>query len=153
MKILLLLGLLGIIGLLSGCSGARKAESLGLLEGHLRACPSSPNCVSSAAIDVGQQIDPFLLQVDPAEAWAAVQKAVLEQPRAQIVSVTENYLHAEFSSAVFGFTDDLELQLLPEQRQIAIRSAARLGYYDFGVNRNRIERLRLLLKGREVLTP
>jgi hypothetical protein len=39
-------------------------------------------------------------------------------------------------SAVFGFVDDLELHLRPEQNLIAVRSAGRLGRSDLGVNRN-----------------
>jgi uncharacterized protein (DUF1499 family) len=38
--------------------------------------------------------------------------------------------------------DDVEFVLAPEQRLIHVRSAARLGYSDFGVNRKRAESLR-----------
>jgi hypothetical protein len=58
---------------------------------------------------------------------------------------TDDYLHAECSSAFFGFVDDLELHLRPSQNLIAVRSAARLGHGDFGVNRRRVENLRSLL--------
>jgi uncharacterized protein (DUF1499 family) len=63
-------------------------------------------------------------------------------PRTRIVSLKPDYLHAESSSAVFGFVDDLELHLRPDENIIAIRSASRLGHSDFGVNRNRVEKLR-----------
>ena len=41
-----------------------------------------------------------------------------------------------------GFVDDVEFVLATEQMVIHVRSAARLGYSDFGVNRKRIESLR-----------
>jgi uncharacterized protein (DUF1499 family) len=40
------IALLTIGGVMLGCTGARPAN-LGVSEGKLRPCPSSPNCVSS----------------------------------------------------------------------------------------------------------
>ena len=80
-----------------------------------------------------------------ADAWNIAKASVLELPRTQIVAETSNYLYAESTSAIFGFVDDLELQLRPSDGVIAVRSASRLGRSDLGVNRNRIELLRALL--------
>jgi uncharacterized protein (DUF1499 family) len=70
-------------------------------------------------------------------------------PRTRIVRETADYLHAECRSTLFGFIDDLELNLRPTEGIIAVRSASRLGYSDFGANRRRIERLRasLIIQG------
>jgi uncharacterized protein (DUF1499 family) len=89
--------------------------------------------------------------VDPAEAWRSAREVVMELPRTRIVKDKEDYLHAECRSAVFGFVDDLELQLRASERIIAVRSASRLGYSDLGVNRRRVEALRESLTGRGVL--
>jgi uncharacterized protein (DUF1499 family) len=62
-----------------------------------------------------------------------------------IVTDSAGYLHAECESAVFGFVDDLELHLRPDEGVIAVRSASRLGYSDVGANRRRVERLRAML--------
>jgi uncharacterized protein (DUF1499 family) len=62
--------------------------------------------------------------------------------RVRIVTATDHYLHAECSSALFGFVDDLECLLDAEAGVIHLRSAARMGYSDLGVNRRRIETLR-----------
>jgi len=62
--------------------------------------------------------------------------------RARIVQSTDDYLHAEFRSAVFGFVDDVEFYFSPPGF-IQVRSAARTGYYDFGINRERVETLRV----------
>ncbi|WP_303722820.1 DUF1499 domain-containing protein [Malonomonas rubra] len=108
MKILLLLAVLSCFALIpSGCRGAKKVEHLGLVEGQLRPCPDSPNCVSSESSDAGQKIDPFLLQVSPEKAWATIKKTVPTLTRTQIVLETDTYLRAECRSAVFGFVDDL----------------------------------------------
>lgn len=117
----------------------------------IASCPASPNCVSSAAQDTQHRIPPFQLAMAPAEAWQTTRELVAELPRTHIVQETADYLHAECRSALFGFVDDLELQLRPMEGIIAVRSAARMGYSDLGVNRRRVERLRVALLGREVL--
>jgi uncharacterized protein (DUF1499 family) len=79
------------------------------------------------------------------DAWRAVRSTVAGLPRTEIIVATDDYLHAECRSALFGFVDDMELHLRPAQNLIAARSAARLGHSDFGVNRKRVEKLRALL--------
>jgi uncharacterized protein (DUF1499 family) len=71
-----------------------------------------------------------------------VRAAVAALPRTRIVADTETHLHAECKSAWFGFVDDLELALRSELGIIAVRSASRVGYFDLGVNRRRIESIR-----------
>ena len=145
MKVFLgiIIGLMAV--LLSSCSGARPNEQLGLDNNLLHPCPDSPNCVSTSETEPDQQVLPFDLQIKAQEAWVIIVDTVAALPRTRIVSVTDNYLHAECRSAVFGFVDDLELHLQPEPQQVSIRSAARLGYYDFGVNRKRVNELRSTL--------
>ena len=63
-----------------------------------------------------------------------------------MVSESPGYLHVECRSKIFGFVDDLEFQLQAAQGLIAVRSASRTGYYDFGVNRRRVEALRAALR-------
>jgi uncharacterized protein (DUF1499 family) len=52
---------------------------------------------------------------------------------------------------LIGFIDDLELQLRPAVGVITVRSAARVGRSDFGINRRRVVRLRTALARRGVL--
>ena len=127
------------------CSGQRP-DNLGVNDGRLAPCPASPNCVCSDGCDPQHRVQPFRLKLPAAEAWEAVKQVAQQLPRTRIISQTDTYLHAECSSAVFGFVDDLELHLRPENRFIAVRSASRLGYSDFGVNRRRIENLRARLQ-------
>ena len=66
---------------------------------------------------------------------------------------TDDYLHAECRSALFGFVDDLELHLRASDGIIAVRSASRLGYGDLGVNRRRVESLRSALARQDMVRP
>jgi uncharacterized protein (DUF1499 family) len=104
-------------------------------------CPASPNCVSSDSTDPRHGIAPLSIKAGDAQAWERMRTAVSTLPRTRIVAEGDGYLRAECRS-LLGFVDDLELRLLPNERTIAVRSAARLGYYDFGLNRRRVERLR-----------
>ena len=72
---------------------------------------------------------------------------VQESPRTVVVDQTETYLHAEASSAFFGFVDDLELFADRDNSQIQARSESRLGDSDLGVNAARLAALRSGLEG------
>ncbi|MFO7813182.1 MAG: DUF1499 domain-containing protein [Pelovirga sp.] len=137
--------LLAVSMCLVSCAG-NQPDNLGVTAGKLSPCPASPNCVCSEDDTAKHQIDPFILAVPALQAWQAVREQISALPRTRIISVSDHYLHAECRSAVFGFVDDMELHLRPEEGIIAVRSAARLGYYDFGVNRKRIETLRSTLR-------
>jgi uncharacterized protein (DUF1499 family) len=58
------------------------------------------------------------------------------------VTQRDGYLHVEFTSATMGFVDDVEFVLDAPARTIHVRSSSRLGYRDFGVNRERVEKIR-----------
>ena len=135
---------------LAACTGNSPAN-LGVSDSGLAPCPSSPNCVSSDAQDNDHHVAPLQFAAPAAEAWQAARDQVAELPRTRIVSETPGYLHAECQSALLGFIDDLELNLRTSAGIIAVRSASRLGYSDFGVNRNRIEALRASLLSRGIV--
>jgi len=97
-------------------------------------------------------VQPLRLAIDSRQAWDAVVDAVSSLARTRIVAHSDTYLHAECRSAVFGFVDDLELQLRPDENLISVRSASRLGYSDFGVNRRRVERLRAILANQNIVS-
>jgi uncharacterized protein (DUF1499 family) len=54
----------------------------------------------------------------------------------------DNYIASTFSSTIFGFVDDFEIRIDSIQKVIHIRSAARVGYSDTGVNKKRTELLK-----------
>jgi uncharacterized protein (DUF1499 family) len=131
-----------------------KRRGLGVVGGRLADCPYSPNCVCSDAADPARRIGPFALAIEPSAAWNEIRAAVAALPRTRIVKRTSDYLHAECHSALFGFVDDLELYLRTTPGGgVAVRSAARIGHWDFGVNRARVEQLRSDLVKRGVIAP
>lgn len=124
---------------------------LGIHNEKLAVCPPAPNCVSSDAADSKHRIEPFRLLVPAEKAWQEAQTLAAALPGAKVATAESDYIHVECRSKVFGFIDDLELHLRPQEGIIAVRSAARLGYFDFGVNRKRVEQLRSELSARGVL--
>jgi uncharacterized protein (DUF1499 family) len=131
----------GYLAVQSGDAGATPLSS----------CLESPNCVSTEAPDNQHKIDVFRLKGDFSKNWPEIQRVVAALPRGAVVKADETYLHATFKSRVFQFVDDLELFLDPLNGIISIRSAAQTGYWDFGVNRRRIEQLRHELQGRDLI--
>lgn len=120
-------------------------------EKKLPLCRDSPNCVSSQAQDAKHFIEPFKISGDPEKAWQALKQAINSQSRMVITHETADTLHAEATSLVFRFVDDINVILDANARLIHVRSASRTGHSDFGVNRKRIETLRLQLQKAHVI--
>ena len=132
--------------LLVGCRGERPP--IGIAAGTLSACPPTPNCVSSTTDSERHAIAPFTIVGTAEAAWRALHEVVAGMKRTEVIADSDDYLHVECTSRVFGFVDDLEFQLRVSENLIAVRSAARIGYADHGVNRGRVnhvaERMREL---------
>ena len=135
------LAMLSGAALLAGCHGARPA-SLGVRQGRLAPCPSSPNCVSSQAGDEVHRVAPIPFTGTAGAAIGRLTQIVRSLPRSSVITSTEDYLHAEFRSAVFRFADDVEFLADEPAGVIHVRSASRVGSRDLGVNRRRIEAIR-----------
>jgi uncharacterized protein (DUF1499 family) len=130
---------------LIGCTGT-PPTNIGVKEGKLAACPSSPNCVSSQsqAEDKEHYIQPLHYAGSRDEAKAALISVIESMKRARIITVRDDYVYAEFTSRIFRFVDDVEFYFDDATKTIHVRSASRLGHSDLGVNRKRIETIRLL---------
>ena len=111
-------------------------------------CPASPNCVSTQALDEGHAIAPFGYRKSLAAAKEGLKEVVRSLPRTKLVEEEESYLHYEFASLLLRFVDDVEFLFDDETKTIHFRSASRTGYSDLGVNRKRMEAIRLLLNGK-----
>ena len=107
---------------------------LGTHGGDLSPCVSSAHCSR-------QNWSTANLQSDLETIIAAVR----ETPRTIIVEERDGYMHAEASSALFGFVDDLELLAKQDTGMIQARSISRLGDSDLGVNSARLDRLKTLI--------
>ena len=109
---------------------------------RLSPCPDSPNCVSSQSTDSARFIEPLRYTGRLADARQKLIDLLENSKRARLISVETDYLHAEFRSLILNFVDDVEFYFSSEDPIVHVRSASRTGYYDFGVNRRRVERLR-----------
>lgn len=137
--------LAGQIGLLSGS----LPRELGVTEGRLRSPSLTPNSVSSQAElypDHPQRryaaISPLSYTGDGEVAMKKLATLLQASKRTVVVTQRPDYIHAQSSSALLKFTDDLEFWLDKPNNVIQVRSASRLGRKDFGVNRARVEAIR-----------
>ena len=121
---------------------ARRPSNLGEKDGHLAPCPSTPNCVSTEAVDAEHQIAPLHFEGSADAAMARLQSIIGRMPRMRLVVLEGNYLYVEFTSQIFRFTDDVEFLIDPATNTIHFRSASRVGSSDLGVNRLRMEEIR-----------
>jgi len=133
--------------ILAGCSGVPPAN-LGVKDGRLARCPDTPNCVSSQSADGRHAVAPLTYSTSEAEALVSLKEIVLQMKGARITEETDGYIHAEFTSTICRFVDDVEFTVNESLKTIDLRSASRLGYSDFGVNRKRIEAIRTAWKAR-----
>lgn len=123
----------------------KRPNNLGVRDGKLAPCPTSPNCVSSQSLDTLHKIEPLTYSSSPEKALADLKQVIQSLPRTQIITESADYLYAEFKSALMGFVDDVEFYLDRNANVIHVRSASRLGQSDLGVNRKRVETIRAKL--------
>lgn len=108
----------------------------------LAPCPDTPNCVSSQTTGPARRVEPIAFAGGADAALARLKGVIAELPRARLVAEEGLRLRAEFTSRVFRFVDDVDFVIDPEACVIHVRSASRVGWYDFGVNRRRVEAIR-----------
>ena len=119
-----------------------SAPHAAAVQNRISPCPNSPNCVSSRSSDSAHYIEPLRYTGNLADARQKLINLLQTSKRFRLISVETDYIHAEFRSLIFNFVDDVEFYFSSDARTIDVRSASRTGYYDFGVNRRRVERLR-----------
>ncbi|RWZ55284.1 DUF1499 domain-containing protein [Halobacillus fulvus] len=112
---------------------------LGVKDGKLAPCPSSPNCVSTQAEDDSKKMAPLPFVGDLKETKDHVSALLKEMDRTEVENETERYLHAVVTSKLMKFKDDVEFYFDEEEGLVHFRSASRVGYSDMGVNRKRME--------------
>jgi uncharacterized protein (DUF1499 family) len=103
-------------------------------------CPAKPNCVSSQAAD-SHRIEPFTFSGDARLAFEKLRNLLALRSDTKLVSSDDTTIRVEFRTAL-GFIDDGLFLLDTATGTINIRSAARLGYWDLGKNRSRMEEIR-----------
>ena len=108
-----------------------------LQEGKLPLCPDSPNCISS---EQGMIAAIGFTELEEQQAWQALQRVIIAQG-GQIETLQSEFLHAVFTTPIMGFVDDVQARLDRKNKKIQLRSASRTGYYDFGANRSRLQKI------------
>jgi uncharacterized protein (DUF1499 family) len=147
LKILLIiiaaLSLLVIIALFVLGYMSKSGEAPALVEGRLKSCPDTPNCVCSEfASDTDHAIEPLVYSVGDAAQILPRLKTIIREMGGSIEVENTDYLAATFTSSIFRFVDDLEIRIDTDQNTIHLRSASRVGRGDGGVNRKRLELLK-----------
>ena len=108
----------------------------------LRPCPQKPNCVSSVNSEKSRFFAPLHYSGSAKAARARLLKVLDSLKGAHVVTSDEHYIHAEFMTSIFKFVDDVELLIDENTQTIQLKSASRVGSYDFGTNRKRLNKIR-----------
>jgi uncharacterized protein (DUF1499 family) len=87
-------------------------------------------------------MDPIPYKGSLEQARQRLLSALRAFERVEIVEEGPDSIHAEFRSRLLRFVDDVELVVDDQAKLIHFRSASRTGRYDWGVNRQRMEKLR-----------
>jgi uncharacterized protein (DUF1499 family) len=118
---------------------SRTGKAPGLVAGRLSACSDKPNCVSSEnSDDPSHYISPLRYSASMSDETMDLIKGVIQEVGGEITAEEGAYISATFTSAFFGFVDDVECRNDKANHTVHLRSAARVGHSDFGANRKRV---------------
>lgn len=138
--------LAGQLGFLSGT----VPQDLGVTDGRFKPPSRTPNSVSSQASLYPEHpqrnyasIAPLAYTGDGDAAMARLAILLQKSERTVVVTQESGYIYAQCTSTLLKFTDDIEFWLDRPNSVIQVRSASRLGKKDFGVNRTRVESIRV----------
>ncbi|MDZ7670320.1 MAG: DUF1499 domain-containing protein [Gammaproteobacteria bacterium] len=133
--------------LVLGCATTGGTD-LGIsADGRLEPVPSSPSASSDGPRSDDHYIEPLRLNGDRASIWCA-DRASGESARYTIVDAVTIISGQRPEPGLLRFVDDVEFHLRADQREIAMRSASRIGYSDLAANRHRLEAVREAIAGR-----
>ena len=112
-------------------------------------CGNAPRCAVSLTEPGpgGDSVAPLRGGSTATEALTNLRAVLAATPGYRVLSDDGRYLHAEFTTPLVRYRDDVEF-LVRDDGRIDVRSAARIGWYDWETNRKRIERLQAALDAR-----
>ena len=126
---------------------SKIGKAPGVVAGRLSACPDKPNCVSSEfPDDPSHFISPLRYPASMSEETMDLIKGVIQEVGGDITTEEGAYISATFTSAFFGFVDDVECRNDRANHIMHLRSASRVGHSDFGANRKRVALISSLFK-------
>jgi uncharacterized protein (DUF1499 family) len=133
-----------------GAFSGRAPTNLGVRDGKLKPPSKTPNSVSSQAelwpdAPEHARIAPLALHGSGPQTIEKIAQVLAALPGARTVERRDDYLHAQFTTALMRYVDDVEFWFDPTANVVQVRSASRIGRSDLGVNRARIENIRARL--------
>ena len=141
-----LYGFLTIVFMTFGCS-KQPPDHMQFTEGNLSPCPNRPNCVSTQSHDSRHAMPPLPFLGTKDQSKNRIIEIIKGMERSKIIDTSDSYIHAQFRTRFLRFIDDVEFLFDDAARLVHFRSASRLGYYDFGLNRRRMSEIsKLYLK-------
>jgi len=148
---------LTVLAVLAGRFGFLRGPApgdLGVRDGRLKAPSKTPNSVSSQTNlwpghprQADAAIAPLALRGDGEATLVRIAELLRARPGVVVITSRPDYLHAEATTRVMKYTDDIEFWFDPAAGVVQVRSASRLGEGDFGANRARVEAIRKALAG------
>ncbi|MCB0357883.1 MAG: DUF1499 domain-containing protein, partial [Bdellovibrionales bacterium] len=86
-------------------------KKVGIVNGYFFPCSSKPNCISSMTENTkdSHYIEPLTFSAEDESLMNKIVSYMSHWPRTKLVEQSDFYLHYEVKSAIFGFTDDLEI--------------------------------------------
>ena len=121
----------------------KNTYAIGLVNGQFTPCKPSPNGVSSMEKSKRHFTEPFSYK---GNTTAAIDKILnlVAKLNFKIILNNEDYIHCAVKTKFGNFIDDIEFYFPKNESLVHIKSTSRKGYYDFGANRRRVEKLRKL---------
>ncbi|MBL4703630.1 MAG: DUF1499 domain-containing protein [Flavobacteriales bacterium] len=140
-KLTLIFGTLIMLGYLMSC-GMPKGIGIGD-NGKLKEPPKTPNCVSTQAdtSDHTHYMEAWTFD-QLSSAKEKILKAIEDFGNTKVISQSDRYIHAVFTTGWMKYRDDVEFYFDENEKLIHFRSASRVGIGDMGVNRKRMKRLK-----------
>ena len=111
-----------------------NANELVNIDDNLTECKLKTNCIFQT-----WKVD------DSEKAFTEIIQILENTPRLEIIQKERNYVHAIATSRIMNFIDDIEIKNLNKDNIFQVKSSSRLGIYDLGVNKRRVQTLRFRL--------
>ncbi|AIY05440.1 FAD-dependent pyridine nucleotide-disulfide oxidoreductase [Planococcus sp. PAMC 21323] len=115
---------------------------LGVENGRLKEIPSTPNAISSQTTKQEMHVPAWPYNGNKHMAKQSLLRMLENYEGIKIQQNDGNYVHAVAVSKPLGFKDDIEFYFNDQAERIEYRSASRVGYSDWGVNRERYDDMR-----------
>jgi uncharacterized protein (DUF1499 family) len=135
----------GLLVVLAGCVGAPPPpEDPAVLE----PCPERPSCVVSRPDAGDAAVDPLPGAGAPLASHRLLLAVLRALPEARITADDGRHVTTVFRSPVLRLRDDVRF-VIRDDGAIDVRSVSRVGWWDLGANRRRVETLRGLLEAKQ----